>query len=125
MSQAQLQRRAKDADTLPLPEAVRRAVVELESVRAGMERAFDTIHQHVSPEAGLAPDYLVAMQSVDALSQQVAAVERFIVNITRDFGEEATIDTATAAAGITLAAVAARLTANVGAQHDSGECDFF
>ena len=125
MSQVNLHMRAPDVLALPLPEAIRRAVFELESVRAGMERAFDTIHHHVSPEAGLAPDYLVAMQSIDALSQQVAAVERFIVNVTRRFGDEMTIDPAAAAAGITLAAVAARLTTNAGTQHDSDECDFF
>lgn len=125
MSKANMQVCASATPDLPLSEAIRRAVTELESVRAGIERAFDTIHHHVSAESGLAPDYLVAMQSIDALSQQIAAVERFISNVTREAGDHVMIETTTAAAGITLAAVAARLTANAGSQHDSGECDFF
>ncbi len=125
MSTASPQLHLIDQSSLSLPEAIRRALGELESVRAGMEQAFDVIHTHADADAVLKPDYIIAMQSIDAMSQQIAAIERFILNITRPIGDDVIISTAAAAEGITLAAVAARLTASNRADHDSGDCDFF
>ena len=114
-----------DQNMISLPEAIRRALRDLESVRAGMEQAFDVIHTHADADAVLKPDYIIAMQSIDAMSQQIAAIERFILNVTRPIGDDVTMSTSLAAEGITLAAVAARLTASDRSDHDSGDCDFF
>lgn len=111
---------------LSIPEGMRRAIVELNAVRTGMEQAFDVVHASASGNAHENPRYLVAMQSIDTLSQQVAAVERFLLNLAEEFSEDQTIECRSAAAGITLAAVAARLTAaGPDSDHDAGECDFF
>jgi hypothetical protein len=125
MSNASPQLHLIDQSTLTLPEAIRRAIGELENVRSGMEQAFDVIHMHADSDAVLKPDYIIAMQSIDAMSQQIAAIERFILNVTRPIGDDALISTIAAAEGITLAAVAARLTGNNRAEHDSSDCDFF
>jgi hypothetical protein len=111
---------------LSVVEALRRANLELSGVRAGMEHAFDIVHAHADPKSLNDPDYLVAMQSIDSLSQQVAAVERFLENIGAACGTDLAIDSHDAASGITLAAVARRLTEESGSHaQDSGECDFF
>ncbi len=111
---------------LPVTEGLRRAVSELVCVRSGMEEAFETIHAHAGAHALEHARYLVAMQSIDSLSQQLAAVERFILNITGTLDDSHVIHSKAAASGITLAAVATRLTTSLdSAEHDSGECDFF
>ena len=125
MANAQLHAHLSLDPHMTLQEAVHRAVTELEDVRSGMEKAFDTIHTHCAPEATLKPDYIIAMQSIDAMSQQIAAIERFIRNVTNRIGNDVTIKCSAASEGITLAAVAARLVATNGLEHDSGECDFF
>jgi hypothetical protein len=109
-----------------VPEGMRRAISELFAVRTGMEQAFDVVHASATAHALDNPRYLVAMQSIDTLSQQVAAVERFLLNLSTELSEDFTIDSDRAAAGITIAAVAARLTAAASdADQDPGDCDFF
>lgn len=110
---------------LPVPEGLRRAVAELEAVRAGMENAFDVVHSHAAADAHQSPRYLVAMQSIDALSQQIAAIERFLLNLSGEFADEHHVDSHVASAGITLSAVVSRLTAAYDPEHPAGECDFF
>ena len=126
MSKLALQARANDGLSLPVSEAMRRAIAELSTVRTGMEEAFEVVHAHATAHALEDPRYLVAIQSIDSLSQQVAAVERFLHNVAGVFGDHCTITSPAATAGITLAAVAARLAAATGdTDQDSGECDFF
>ena len=126
MSKVASQALAVPGPDLSVPEAIHRAIAELFAVRSGMEQAFDVVHASATAHAIDNPSYLVAMQSIDTLGQQVAAVERFLSNIAAEFSNEVTIDSDRAAAGITLAAVAARLTAaGSDADHDAGECDFF
>jgi len=126
MSKLALQPRASDGLSLPVSEAMRRAIAELSAVRTGMEEAFELVHAHATTDALEDPRYLIAMQSIDTLSQQVAAIERFLHNVAGTFGEDDTIDSRAATAGITLAAVAARLAAAAAdMDHESGDCDFF
>jgi hypothetical protein len=67
-----------------VPEGMRRAISELFAVRTGMEQAFDVVHASATAHALDNPRYLVAMQSIDTLSQQVAAVERFLLNLSTE-----------------------------------------
>jgi hypothetical protein len=126
MSKLALQPRADDGLSLPVSEAMRRAITELAAVRTGMEESFDVVHAHATSHALEDPRYLIAMQSIDSLSQHVAAVERFLHNVAGVFGDHVALESEAATAGITLAAVAARLSAAASdTDHDSGECDFF
>ena len=126
MSNLALQTYADEDSSLPVAEAMRRAIVELAAVRARMEEAFEIVHAHATSHALEDPRYLIAMQSIDTLSQQVAAIERFLHNVAGAFDGRATIGCRAATAGITLAAVAARLAAaSTDTDHDSGDCDFF
>jgi hypothetical protein len=125
MSQFALQAREDFGPTISIRESMLRAVAELLAVRTGMESAFDLVHANATAQTREAPQYLVAMQSIDLLSQQVAAIERFLGNVSAEFGAEEKMSKDRIAAGITLAAVAARLTADDTHDHDSGECDFF
>jgi hypothetical protein len=126
MSQFALQARADLGPSVSIRESMLRAAAELLAVRTGMESAFDLVHAHATEQTRAAQPYLVAMQSIDLLSQQVAAIERYLANLSAEFGEHEHISTDRAAAGITLAAVAARLTAAPSNDdHDAGECDFF
>lgn len=119
------QQEAERAARLAVPEGLRRAVAELETVRAGIEKAFEAVHAHASERAHLDAHYLAAMQSVDALSQQIAAIERFLLNLSAEFDDDHHVASHVAAAGITLSAVVSRLTAAYDQKHAAGECEFF
>ncbi|MDB5642565.1 MAG: hypothetical protein JWN07_1882 [Hyphomicrobiales bacterium] len=126
MSKPALQLHAIDEPSIPVPEAMRRAIAELAVVRTRVEEAFEVVHAHATSHALEDPRYLVAMQSIDSLSQQVAAIERFLHNVAGAFDDRCMIASSAAIEGITLAAVAARLAAaSDDTDHDSGDCDFF
>ena len=126
MSKFASQALAAKESCLSIPEGMRRAIAELSAVRSGMEEAFEIVHGQATSHALENPRYLVAMQSIDSLSQQVAAIERFLHNLSVEFSDDVLMSCDRAAAGITLAAVAARLTAEQSrADHDAGDCDFF
>ena len=126
MSKVASQALVVEGPCVSVPEGIRRAITELFAVRNGMEQAFDVVHASATAHALDNPRYLVAMQSIDTLSQQVAAVERFLLNLSAELSEDFMVDCDRAAAGITIAAVAARLTAAPSdADQDPGDCDFF
>jgi hypothetical protein len=115
------------ASSLSVKDGLRRAMAELAAIRAKTEESFEQIRLHFGDHALDDPATIVAMQSVDALSQHLAAIEVYLGNLSTA-SLEARIDNATAARGITLSAVADRLVTHrdrTGATQASGTCDFF
>ena len=109
-------------------DGLQRAIAELLSIRLKAEDSFEQIRLHAGVHALDDPATVVAMQSVDAISQHIAAIETFLGNLAGATTGSDTIAAHAAARGITLEAVAHRLAEpgrSDGSDYESGVCDFF
>lgn len=116
---------------MPVHQGLQRAVLEVQIVRREMEYAFEQIRAHAGSDALDHDGYLVAMQSADTLGQTLAAIELFISNIANAIAVDVhspSVEGTSAVQGITLSAVARRLSGNEHGGTDTpyaGACDFF
>ncbi|MDB5508507.1 MAG: hypothetical protein JWL93_976 [Hyphomicrobiales bacterium] len=115
-----------DATSLSVEDGLRRAMAELAAVRRSAEESFEMIRLHSGAHALDDPATIVAMQSVDSISQHLAAIETYLGNLA-SVTHTLRIDQTAAARGITLSAVVDRLvTHRKGpATQASGTCEFF